>query len=1217
MAKKKKYHNQPREHLPEVKNPYSISAQDYDVEKVRISADISDITNDRIRTAIQRLEGLSVFMKDTAKEEDSQTLIEGVRDEVKGLFDLNIQNTYNKLVENVGRREQLYQEMIKKGVIVPEDIAVFSSKNYLRYIADLNNRRPAADKLDISELDNLQNANGDNLDKILGDLETTGRITRTESAKLKTLGPVPDAQLQAAREAFYQKLQNYDAGHSTAYNSKYRQVQRVEEGLENQIEAFTEKYNQVMQKVVEEMNKLHESHENNESFKRELKALKAETGLPLSKGQELWGEDINATPGPDGRRPRTNNIVIDDITPTGILEPDPILGELAERGVVSTEPVIHLTMDAHDGSGQRVKLALRASTFARWVIALNVVEKIADLPKLEETLDLPAGLIKPGLKLEYLTRKGKIKDEDEPDFDQHQVEILKIENDQIHLSKEVLIDEAHPDTGLSGPRQSKVLDFGEFAKWYRKYQTCPEITDLKMLDQMLAKHHQTLITEMGWPEKHGQPINLSKGPFPQALLSAYGDHKNIHYLNSAKPGKIIFDEAELTPAQFYRLVKSEGFTRPTAEQIQELQAAAAKEEDKQAQNALNAAADKGNIPKTVAGPDSGPSPKKSGKGYFATLWENTSFINLIELYELLWKIPIDRAKEYMKDQSERRVYKTAKDLYKGIPYLGIGDLAGRYEDKHNGKIAEDVKKKFEWFEANAEPKDVFEALYGAKKIVVYKAALQFLTKKGLIRWEDDEKLMEVTNKFFPYTKYPSKFHEDLGKDAIVEVGDKNALRKSKALSVFDQYRACFDGKWGDGTFDRMYQENDRAYNDRKKYVREHMHDYEYLHGRIGRSLQKMLFDFQNGAEVDAAEFEGLLIQAAQKNEIPFEQAVFLYVAAFGQKRQDGKTLLTYSRAQNFVPEMRDHIMWIYFALNYEKVDENGNPLIDPTTGKPVKDKLRTEDYGRLFKQVMQKDVDAMKADNKKGLDTLVAGRHTINWIQSTILTDPKYISTAANKAGNMDTPPDVYDYIGPTITDKDALDRIIRKGGYGPERMSNVKNMYAGYNNQLIIRANKLNTGKNKEENIRFAKQFAEMYYGYLYFNNAVRGRIGGRNQFLHVTDKVLSDRPDRDGDRTVGEFHDELVKFSNNFGADIARLSGNTNLLALHREIVTSQADRLNEQNEQIYREEIMKEISRLAVEKPRELAAAARHAAIELKGMSGKSLSKQEREERDAMAA
>jgi hypothetical protein len=170
--------------------------------------------------------------------------------------------------------------------------------------------------------------------------------------------------------------------------------------------------------------------------------------------------------------------------------------------------------------------------------------------------------------------------------------------------------------------------------------------------------------------------------------------------------------------------------------------------------------------------------------------------------------------------------------------------------------------------------------------------------------------------------------------------------------------------------------------------------------------------------------------------------------------------------------------------------------------------------------------------------------------------------------------------------------------------------MYAGYNNQLGIKARLLNSFSDPAENETRAQEFADMVNGFIYFNNVLRNRIEKRQSYIHMTDAMFESSPLADKKRKTIEFCSEAEQFAADLADQVADLTGDAQLKSLTATIMRSGAPSLDDKQEQTFRDLLQKRILELQKSRPADLANAARQASRVLKGISGTQLTAAEME-------
>lgn len=1251
----KNHRNKPRQLTPRESLAQGSRQLHVPAERFSASMSISNDINQKVRGVVSGLLGVKSLYIDIAEKEEYAEFFNQNKTAIEALLKYDLPSTYQKLVDIHHQRQQIYHELEAKGVISKTELGhllgTVSPQPYNAYIRSLGARvAPANDNnshppvvpgndnnstpnaaltppqtpLSTNDLERLSGATDpNNLEQLVNELKSEHKLSDAEAGKLIELGPKSDEQIKKARENILIKIEQHNLLNNPSYKNQYETSLQKEEEILTEIDAFTDEYNRLSEGLVSQIQEMYQSDQNEKVRQDRVDMLSKEVGFEVEPGQILYGKNSNKSPARQSvAQPKNNRIEITAIS-YGEEESDPEILPDFKKNIPTLEPVIEFTVTNEDGKVLDYKLS--APNFRKWALSHEVGQKFEDLTELEKKLGL-SDTLKAGQSFEYIETVIGATDEEHA-FQIKSVQIEKIEGDQIFLDQEVILDQHPSDSGFRITKRAKQLDFSNFARWYKKANAVPEINSLQQLDTLLDTHHQDLLKEMGWEQDHGESIKLTGLTTPLVLISAYDpeDPNAAVVVESAKDGEIhIEGGAIIKPHQFYRLIREEGLTRPTAGQLAEIKKMAEGKKDTQAIKKIAELEGKSPVAKESKS-KAEQSPTSKPVGYWKSLWADTTFLNLMEVYELFIKAPKTRVEEWMKNRSERRIYKVGKNFYKGFPaFGGLDDLTESYDDKLNSKNSGDVKDLMEWYDKNLYTEDVMDKLHEVKDIdslaaakTQFKAAIQLVMKKGIIRWEDDKDLMAAVNQLNTLSggkyKYAKKFHHIVDPNLAVKVNDPGPL-SNPLISVFDQYRSILDGVYGDGTFDSWNQQNDSSYNSQKEDAAKNMHKFEFMQGGIGRQLQKMLADWEEGLPVNQAEFDGLLTGAISGMEVNMEQGMLLFISAFSVKNKDGKTLLTFSRLNPYIKALGDHLVYVFFAVGHKLVDEEGNPLMIPDEkgGMKVKEgKFSINNFQQIYRDVIQKD---MNTSGKGGFERFTAGKNTINWIQSEILLHKKVKERASNKAGNSNTDVGLYHYIGPLMWKENDLDKVIG-GSYGSLQKTEIlQNMYAGYNNQLIIRANRVNQGKTAEENDLRAAEFGQMIYSFIYFNNILMNRIRTGQNYMRITGAMLQENPAVDKTRRVAEFASETEQFTIEFGKGVAQLSRDPELRNLTNQVLLNRGGHLNDDLESKYRDKLYTTIRELAKTHPKELASLAREKAQLMKGMSGAQLTWEEREKQKA---
>lgn len=1198
----------------------------------QLSTKVAQDINLQVKALFEGVSGIHTFYEQRDQNEEFADFYEKNKDDVEKILKIDLNGTYQELERNAETRSKIYTELVKEGVISKQELqqlrGIVSNEPYSRYIRSLKpnaTRRQGLVELTDQDREDLSTATINDLQPTLTRLKSENKINDDEERRLIEMGPKTDEQLQQAKERIEAKIQSWDVSQNTSFLSRYKEIQKKEEELSAKFKEYREQYNRIVEGLVKQIQQEYDKAENESRKDSRIQSLQEQTGLPMKKGQVLWGvEVLNGRAGSQ----KNNRVEIKDIAFGEALE-DPNVQEEFRVLQPSLEPIITFTTKA-EGAPNEVELKMSASNFRKWLLNHQMSEKFESVEELEQSLGLSPDFIKPGQTFEFIDYEGAAnmdRDEEGFEFPKKTVKIERILDDKIQLDQEVLIDPQVEGTQITNPVKKNTLDFGEFARWYRKMKVVPEDMSLEMLDKLLAEHHKALLLEMGWPEDHGAPIKINNGEFPQYLISADNPGTppviKLTVTGVNKDGLIETKEGDaIPPKDFYRAVQEHKLTRPTKDQLKEIQqiTKTTAKGDSSLQNELAAVATAETTPKDSKGVKNKEEGRGMNKSFWNRLkdgWTNTKFLSLIEIYELFLKAPVDRVQEWLKDQSERKVADVGKRFHKGYPkFGGLNDLSTKYEDIANGKFAGDVKAAEEFFEKNYTDKQVFERLYNPASKAIFRAALQRLSKKGKLRWEDDKKLQEAINKTLKNTTYPEKFHEKLGSNRTVVVGDKKALEMDPALDIKEQCKAIIDNEWGTGVFDSLEGGNEREYREVKEATANNMHKFEYMHNGIGNSLKKMIYDWEHGREVNQAEFDGLLQQAILGTEVTAQQAFLLLVSAFSVKNpKTDQTILSYSRLNPYVGALRKHQLFFYFASGYEQLDENGNVILEKD-GSPKKGKIDLNRFQKIFREVVSKDIEAAEAAGKTGLQKYEAGKNTLDWMQREVLSNKLVKLKMAENAGSADIDINYYQFLGPLIT-AENLDKVLTKSYGSLQKPHVLANMYAGFNNQLAIKARMLNSGSNKEENEMRVNEFTDMVYSVIYFNNVLRDRIKRNQPYMRMEERTLDTPPMADPKRKTIEFCEEIEKFLAHFTRGIAEKTGDAELKELSRVVLESGTSPIPDELDMKIRNSLRKNAIKLAASAPEELARIAQSSAGVLKGMSGAQLSAAEMKEAKGASA
>ena len=1089
------------------------------------------------------------------------------KQKIDQLIHSDLPESYKNLDITIKKRNQFYESLVRDRVILQPDLDIIlgriSNEPYTNLINSIQsatippattpptpNARQALDDDDVRNLKAATSAHA--LAPLLTQLQADHKITPAQSTQLSNLAPKTEQEITQARDQIFIKIHQHDIAHNTHNLDKYKQLISNEKLYTEEINAFIEQYNKTRQEIVKEIQKIYDQEEEKMNRQRKISEISLESGLPIKKGSVLYGEDWSFEPlNQDIERPRNKRLEIIDIT-FGEADADPSLDPEFLGKMPTLEPVVKFLFEAQDNSGRMIERSMDKSQFMKFLASNNICQKIDLHSDLEKELNLTNDL-KPGQVLEFQEIKPNPtaqEGDDQFTIIDKSVTIVSIEADGIVLNEEVYIDKPNNGAGLSQGRKSKKLSFADFARWYRKAEVLPQMKSLDHLNQHLDKFNNKLADEMGWKPNPNQPINL-KGSLPVRLIPAFQPFEPDQFLEitDANDQKITASNGDsFTPSQFLRQAHQNGWITPTRDQLQEIsdhlnqteQQEKAKRVDeiisKYAPPAVSQAAKSTDTPKSA---------KSDKPGFFDQLkgaWKRTTFLNLKEIFDLFWKTPLDRIKEKLKDSSERAVATVGHEFYKGVPFIGAA-LSNKFLGVINSKNADDIKKKKEnWENEGKTLQEIIKILYSTGDKKEFKAALEVVAPKGILRFSDDKNFHDSINRLFPNNKYTDKYPEINGETIVV--GEQSPKAKNVIfVSTEDQMKMIFDKEFSEGFYDRVNRENDGAYGTRKKEYAEKFRNAEFFGGGIKNKLMSMISDFVTGKNpVDPAQFEGYMESAIAKNELDPAQDVFFFIAAFGARKEGypNELLIPINKYNDYIGTFRENPIFKYFAYKYPQYDDSGKLIED--NGKPRRGHLGANEFKKLFDDIIAPDIEKNKSEGKP---LYQANSNTQRWILGTILTTEDIEKTMSQNLRTVD--PRLYHYCGPLLYNEGEINGIVTSGNSNSrENFDILQNMYVGYNSHLLLRSQRLRNVPEKTERSLRIKQLSNLLGGFIYYDDALNGRISSDRQnisYNQFTQTHFKNRANADKSLTVGEFNQENKKFAETFIKGLASLSGNPDI--------------------------------------------------------------------------
>ncbi len=372
----------------------------------------------------------------------------------------------------------------------------------------------------------------------------------------------------------------------------------------------------------------------------------------------------------------------------------------------------------------------------------------------------------------------------------------------------------------------------------------------------------------------------------------------------------------------------------------------------------------------------------------------------------------------------------------------------------------------------------------------------------------------------------------------------------------------------------------------------------------------MIDDFSKDGDVSSATFDGLLSGALQKNEIGLSEGFMLYITSLTLKNSKGLTLLPFSKTLPYVGELSSYNAFLYFVLSHEVLDEKGNEVLDEN-GKPKRAAFTPNEYHRIYDTVIRKDIEAA---GKTGPGRFIVGKNMNTWIRAQVLTNGKVKSKITEKINNANTDAGLYHYIGPCAQTDSNVEQLVRKGVEGGRESAGIiKNTYAGYNEQMIVAANRLGHGRNPDDNETRANEFANLINTFTYFNHILQRRMDLRQRddaYMRLTPAISEAKLDIDDNkkRLVKDYIRENEDYTGSIMRELVVWCKDSDYRQLYQRIIVSKSDDIKKEEELTFRNKTFEAIQRMHREEPARLARLARQYTGKLQGMSAGVLLEQE---------
>ncbi len=874
----------------------------------------------------------------------------------------------------------------------------------------------------------LQNisAEDENIDspvkKYLDTLVDEGKISRKKAIELLRLDPnSEDFKKDWAKAAGKLSKLPKDSPEMQKLMTLKKRAAKKHKKLEEELSVTTSE----MRRISTEM---HEHILSKYEQERAIEKLTMASGIEMKEGQALTYVDESSE---EKKRlhAKIKKVQFEEVE---ILDEKGNVIKKVQKPVLTIESI-------HPATGNKIgEEKFTSKDISRWVTDCDVVEDIDSLKDLKESIKAE---IKDGQVLEYqianYDSSGKNLFRDE------KVRVGRIDQDNrtIRLDKPIVTETGSKD----------LVTFGEFARWYKKNGTVPEIATLEDLRSKLYTFQQVQNEHYKRNPAEYPPIKAEKDE-----VLYYDDAGNkmfvIKEVNEQEK-TVTFDKGEKKSfTGFLRWVKQNQVEKKTADAEAEKAArlTGSPEEKAAIMQEAKADAEKEIAERKTKGAEtpegyvlpSTDEPTSPPISYLRNVWQTTNFMSLKDFWEM-GKTVVELAQRKLKRWKGSRIGAVGEAIFGPASKALAAEFKGMYKHAEDEEVQHHVKH-FETMGVDDIKHEMHTA--GRKSKDVLKAAITVLAKKGAMRW-DDKHFFELINdhaKGVPMTVYKGNYYEALDK-------------------IFEQW-------WGAGTFKDFRHSQDSGYKNVKEGFKDHAIRLENDPGGPKLQLQKLMYEFLNGGYVDPAMYEEYLDYTMEYGKMQFEDKMFFLIMGIGATNPNGETLLSVDRAATLSGTYFKNIPLIEFFVSpwLKAYSDDGKPIWDPKTGEQATDRPGVGAYKNWITTHILPDFGVNSISQIRNLKpneiTWKKEGSFVNFVRDVIAFDP-YAAVRMEKAAKDTSNWDHDDMdMFVQLLDDSTVDQITRHAGGARQQVSGIglKNAVAGLND--FVRRKIINFNKKAKE---------------------------------------------------------------------------------------------------------------------------------------------------------
>lgn len=821
--------------------------------------------------------------------------------------------------------------------------------------------------------------------------------------------------------------------------SKLLTLKREEWGIENRFDRLARECDDI---VAENLSKAEEKAEQ----EKLLKIAGDSIGITLREGIAIEYDDYsdyNIPPIPPGIAKHEKKTKITKIT----FETKPRFDKNGERvDNVILPPVIELE------GGRKMTLG----RFKKWADASDAVEAVDSI----EEVEVKIGAAPYGIKLKkndtilYYPKYKKDKHYGTIDPQPAYVKITDIRDKKIYFDKPVPYQPGFDrflDITESGGEMRSVLSFGEFVKWWRRYDV-EKAMGLNELRKMLVEYNKLYNKQYGIPAGDNPPIRIERG---EQLMYAGDPNTRISIRDIFEEGVVLTTGRKTFP-EFFHWVKTNNVVRvpPSQEELEEKKRKEKEETEKKLKE--EAGAKEGEHGHAAGHEKPVPTPLARLKD----LWYQTTWLSAMDVKNMFKEI-----KEFVKRKHERR----SKERY-GLVGSKLGSILGAEFERVRQSAQDEEVEKYKHAMENWGAEKVKRLLWVTKNKDVAKACILTLIHEGEMRWDDHHfwhTLNELTKRytakgrelFIPHHVPPGQSAEDMAK------------------------RAC-DELWGKGKGLEWYREQISRFNSRKN-------DFEYEFKQLeqdpegtggpGGACVRMLKDWKAGKYVDPMRYEQMISGAIKFGKMGTADKMFFIIAGVTARNPNfrDETLLSVDRIGELNSQYLNQYPLLDFFTQETVIDYDE---IDPATGKRGwKRKLNLKDYEKWVKEEFPQDFEKCKA-----------GEQFQRFFWEKIMMSEKTrtrMSKGIRHAENMDHD-DAHMFIPPLTPTEIEQTTTNAQGDMKKFSNSGYANGYAGFSQYFITLSRVAERETDREEKEKRLAALRDAMFGFIRYDGILHNRF-------------------------------------------------------------------------------------------------------------------------------